>query len=134
MSGTASGQDKPQKPDWVVKDLYVENTINDVNPDEYFTKEMAEAVKANKAAVPFDYRFDSPGADGGALDFTTEAVADNHARVRADFLLNGKPRKILYTVCKQEDGKWRIAGVQTVQPANKWDLRTMVKLTGPAGC
>ena len=132
VSGAASGQDKP---DWVVKDLYVENTVGELNPDEYFAKDLAEALKADRTAaakaVAIDYRFDSPGPDGGALDFATDGVTDKRANIRADFLLNGKPRKVLYTVCKQDDGKWRIADVQA---PGKWTLRGMVKLSEASGC
>ena len=135
VCGAASGQDKPQKPDWVVKDLYVENTVGELNPDEYFAKDLAEALKADKTAAPravaMDYRFDSPGPDGGALDFATDGLTDTRANIRADFLLKGKPRKILYTVCKQDDGKWRIADIQA---PGKWTLRQSLKLPETSGC
>jgi len=123
LAGGAQAQPAPSKADGVVKDLYVEWTARDIQPDKYFVKDIAEALKPD--AVDFDYRFDTKSTDVGGVDFTTEQAADAAGRIRADFMVGKKKSKVLYTVCKREDGTWR---VKDASVPGKWTLRSLLKL------
>jgi len=120
LGGTVQAQTKP---DAIVKDLYVEWTAADLDPEKYFVKDVAEALKPKP--IDFDYRFDTKSTDVGGVDFTTEQAADAAGRVRADFMVGKKKAKVLYTVCKREDGAWR---VKDAQAPGKWTLRELLKL------
>ena len=129
LAGTVQAQSKP---DAIVKDLYVEWTAADLDPDKYFVKDVAEALKPKP--IEFDYRFDTKSTDVGGVDFTNEQVADASGRIRADFMVGKKKSKVLYTVCKREDGTWR---VKDAASPGKWTLRELLKLPAAdsvAGC
>ena len=70
----AGGVQAQTKPDTIVKDLYVEWTAADLDPEKYFVKDVAEALKPKP--IDFDYRFDTKSTDVGGVDFTTEQAAD----------------------------------------------------------
>jgi hypothetical protein len=110
-------------PDGVVKDLYVEWTSNDLDPEKYFVTDVAAALKPKP--IDFDYRFDTKSTDVGGVEFTREAVAEASGRVRADFLQGKKKAKVVYTVCKRDDGSWR---VKDAAVPGKWTLRELLKL------
>ena len=116
-------QAQTSKADAIVKDLYVEWAAKDIVPEKYFVKDVAEALKPT--AIDFDYRFDTKSTDVGGVDFTTEQAADAAGRVRADFMVGKKKSKVLYTVCKREDGTWR---VKDAASPGKWTLRELLKL------
>ena len=129
LGGAAQAQGNP---DGIVKDLYVEWTAKDLDPDKYFVKDVAEALKPKP--LDFDYRFDTKSTDVGGVDFTTEQAAEAAGRIRADFIVGKKKSKVLYTVCKREDGTWR---VKDAAVPGKWTLREMLKLPAAdsvAGC
>ena len=86
---------------------------------------LSGTVQAQPKPVDFDYRFDTKSTDVGAVDFTNELVADATGRIRADFMVGKKKAKVLYTVCKREDGEWR---VKDATSPGKWTLRELVKL------
>ena len=131
--GVAAGaQAQTVHPDTVVKDLYVEWSAADLDPDKYFVKDVAEALRPKP--IDFDYRFDTKSTDVGGVDFTREAVADASGRVRADFMVGKKKSKVVYVVCKREDGAWR---VKDAAVPGKWTLRELLKLPAAdsvAGC
>ena len=132
LAGTGQAQTKGDLPDSVVKDLYVEWAATDIDPDKYFVKDVAEALKPKP--IDFDYRFDTKSTDVGGVDFTREAVADASGRVRADFMVGKKKSKVVYVVCKREDGAWR---VKDAASPGKWTLRELLKLPpadSVAGC
>ena len=133
LAGGAQAQTpSPSKADTVVKDLYVEWTSADLDPDKYFVKDVAEALKPKP--IDFDYRFDTKSTDVGGVDFATEQAADAAGRIRADFMVGKKKSKVLYTVCKREDGSWR---VKDAASPGKWTLRELLKLPAAdsvAGC
>src|SRR3712207_3692110 len=107
-AGTADAQDKkPAKPTGVVYDLYFEDTLQTVNPEKIFVADLASALKASRGKVGFDYRWDAKTPAGG-LDVVEEGAAGDSAKVRADFFRAGKPGKVVYSVCKAEDGACRI--------------------------
>ncbi len=120
LAGAAQAQGKP---DAIVKDLYVEWTAADLDPEKYFVKDVAEALKPGP--IDFDFRFDTKSTDVGGVDFTTEQAADAAGRIRADFMVGKKKSKVLYTVCKREDGSWR---VKDAASPGKWTLRELLKL------
>ena len=129
VAGSAGAQTPP---DGIVKDLYVEWKAADLDPEKYFVKDVAEALKPKP--IDFDYRFDTKSEDVGGVDFTREAVADASGRIRADFSVGKKRQKVLYTVCKREDGAWR---VKDASSPGKWTLRELLKLPpadSVAGC
>ena len=129
LAGAAQAQGKP---DAIVKDLYVEWTAKDLDPEKYFVQDVADALKPKP--IDFDYRFDTKSTDVGGVDFTTEQAADAAGRIRADFIVGKKKSKVLYTVCKREDGTWR---VKDAAVPGKWTLREMLKLPAAdsvAGC
>ena len=123
LAGGVQAQPAPSKADGVVKDLYVEWTSADLDPDKYFVKDVADALKPKP--IDFDYRFDTKSTDIGAVGFASEQVADATGRIRADFTVGKKKSKVLYTVCKREDGTWR---VKDAAVPGKWTLRELLKL------
>ncbi|HEX8568762.1 MAG TPA: hypothetical protein VF699_02405 [Caulobacteraceae bacterium] len=132
LAGAVQAQTKAEKADGIVKDLYVEWTAADLDPEKYFVKDVAEALKPKP--IDFDYRFDTKSTDIGAVDFASEQVADASGRIRADFMVGKKKSKVLYTVCKREDGTWR---VKDAAVPGKWTLRDLLKLPAAdsvAGC
>ena len=123
LAGAVQAQPKADKADAIVKDLYVEWTAADLDPEKYFVKDVADALKPKP--IDFDYRFDTKSTDVGAVDFTSEQVSDAAGRIRADFNVGKKKSKVLYTVCKREDGTWR---VKDAASPGKWTLRELLKL------
>ncbi len=121
-AASAYAQDKkPAKPTGVVYDLYFEDTLQTVNPEKIFVADLASALKGSPEKVNFDYRWDAKTPAGG-LDVVEEGAAGDSARVRADFFRAGKAGKVVYSLCKAEDGAWRIKDAAV---PGKWTLRQL---------
>lgn len=86
----------------------------------YFVADLTRAYWRDRAKadrrheVPLldgDFRYDAQDFDIQRLVIGADAEDASHATVTARFRNFGKPTKIRYTLCRREDGAWRIKDV-----------------------
>ena len=131
----ASGRACAQEPLAVVQALYAEQTLT-FTPSRsagYFARDLDTALKIDVGnpqavgAVDFDYRYGAQENEVSGLELLPE-VDNDQARVVAVFKNFGKANSVNWTLCRRNDGGWRIADAWSNTGKDTWDLRDMLKL------
>ncbi len=122
-------------PTELVRALYGEANIS-LSPAQstaYFAHDLDVALRADSAnpgevgAVDFDYRYGAQDDQISGLNFIEEIDHDS-ASVVAVFKNFGKANSVNWTLCRRNDGSWRVADAWSNTGSETWDLRDMLKL------
>lgn len=127
-----------QIPEEIVRALYAAPTIptDAASIRKYFTEEFVPGLTppdGEVGLVDFDYRIN--GQDGSAQGLALEEIAGGPTGgVVAARFINGTPQEIVWTVCRQPDGRLRIVEASKAGPEG-WSLRGLLRLPARAeGC
>ncbi|MGH7005258.1 MAG: DUF3828 domain-containing protein [Alphaproteobacteria bacterium] len=95
--------------------------------EKYFTRNMVRLIARDETAhkVDFDFIYDGQDFKITELDFALIKSAANAATVQARFKNFGKPRRLTYSLVR-EDGAWKIADIRSQEKVGAWVLSTLL--------
>ncbi len=119
----------------LVRALYSEENLS-LTPQQsaaYYAHDLDASIRADTStpgevgAIDFDYRYGAQDEQISGLNFIEE-IDQDQASVVAVFKSFGKANSVNWTLCRRNDGGWRIADAWSNTGKDTWDLRDMLKL------
>jgi hypothetical protein len=133
--GAGTAAEAARSPLEVVRALYAEPSIAFGGPQasDYLAQDLIGALRSGPAygrggrAMDFDYRYGARETEISGFMLIPRDDGDQ-ARIVAVFMNRGRPESVDWTLCRSDDGEWRIADASSSSDSQSWDLRQMLRL------
>jgi hypothetical protein len=133
--GASTSAEAARSPLEVVQALYAEPNIAFGGPQSsgYLAQDLVSALRTaptygpSRRPVDFDYRYGARETEISGFMLIPRDDGDA-TRVVAVFMNFGRPESVDWTLCRGEDGDWRIADASSSSDSQSWDLRQILRL------